>query len=132
MIQTHITLPSIDFDTACADEIDIYLRFMGHYRNTPASRMETKILTSIQFASSIMGQSGAYVAKALVEMGLRAPREAFPVGFLDYFDRAVERSSLAFGGPSPALLELLDEWNGLSVPMYDIPAARPDHVAHAA
>ncbi len=119
-----ILLPYINFDTATEDQIDIYLHFTAHYRNTPQIEARFKVLNAIQYVAVLMDHSDEYISRQLVEMGLRAPRHSFPIDFLSYFDRAIERKGQHIGGPSEAMLELLDQWNGMSVPMYDIPAPR--------
>ncbi len=88
----------------------VHSRFMKHLRHVPNSRMEIKILSSIQFTADMLDHSDAHVAKVLVDMGLRAPRMAFPVEFLDFADSCLMRSGWEVGGPSQALIELNEHW----------------------
>lgn len=74
-------------------EMEIYVRFMRHLREVPASRMEVKILSAIQFTADIMDHGDALVAKMLVDMGLRAPRRAFPLSFLEFADKSIARAA---------------------------------------
>lgn len=110
MTHSEITLPNVDVLKTCAEHREIYLRFMKHIRHVPVSRMEIKILSAIQFTADMMDSSDAHIAKELVEMGLRAPRLAFPNGFLDYADRALMRCGWDIGAPSDAIIELRDYW----------------------
>lgn len=106
-----ITLPQPDRVKVSPEKWNIYTRFMGHMRHVPVSRMEIKILSAIQFTSDIMDISDAHTAKDLVGMGLRAPRMAFPIEFLDYTDNAMMRRGWGIGAPSKEMIELYDEWS---------------------
>ena len=90
--------------------MDIYARFMRHLRCVPNSRVEIKVLAAIQFTADMLDYSDAHVAKLLVELGLRAPRMAFPAEFLCFADQALMRECWEIGGPSSALLDLRDYW----------------------
>ena len=105
-----ITLPQPERAHVMPEQWSIYTRFMGHMRHVPVSRMEIKILSAIQFTADMMDISDAHTAKALVEMGLRAPRIAFPIEFLDYIDNALMRCGWDIGAPSKEMMELRDQW----------------------
>ncbi len=92
-------------------EMDVYARFMRHLRHVPSSRMEIKILSSIQFTADMMDCGDALIAKTLVDLGLKAPRRAFPVSFLDFVDRSLMRTSWENGGPQASVLKLRDHWH---------------------
>ncbi|MEZ5813208.1 MAG: hypothetical protein R3E13_00535 [Alphaproteobacteria bacterium] len=92
-------------------EMEIYTRFMRHLRCVPNSRMAIKVLSAIQFTADMVDYSDAHVAKLLVELGLRAPRMAFPADFLRFADQALMRSGWDVGAPGAALYELRDYWN---------------------
>jgi hypothetical protein len=92
-------------------DAELYARFMRHLRHVPTSRLEIKVLSAIQFTADLMSRSDADVAKSLVEMGLRAPRLAFPADFLRFADRALLRTGWEIGGASQALLELKAHWD---------------------
>ncbi len=109
-----ITLPYLKNDNATAEQQEIYSRFIGHMRHVPISRMEIKVLSAIQFSADMMDFSDAYIAKELVEMGLLAPRIAFPMEFLDYVDRALLRNDFEMGAPSKALQNLASIWSVVS------------------
>ena len=106
-----ITLPYLEQEQAMPEQWEIYSRFFRHMRHVPISRMEIKILSSVQFCADMMYSSDAYIAKELVEMGLRAPRIAFPLEFLDYVDRASLRCGFDIGAPSDAIMQLLKQWS---------------------
>ncbi len=103
-----LPLPPIQAQDA---EMAVYARFMRHLRNVPNSRTEIKVLSAIQFTADMMDHSDAHVAKALVELGLRAPRMAFPADFLDFMDNAQMRSGWEIGSPTQAMKELKDHWD---------------------
>jgi hypothetical protein len=93
-------------------EMEVYARFMRHLRQVPNSRMEIKILSAIQFTADMMEVGDALVAKTLADLGLRAPRKAFPVSFLDFADRAVQRRSWDTSGPAPSsIMAMKEHWD---------------------
>lgn len=92
-------------------EMDIYARFMRHLRQVPNSRMEIKILSSIQFTADMMDIGDELVAKVLVDLGLRAPRRAFPTAFLDFADRALNRRIWDCGRTPTAISALKVHWD---------------------
>lgn len=110
----NIILPYLDVSHACPEHKALYLRFMGHLRHVPVSRAEIKILSSIQFTADMTDNSDAYVSNFLVDIGLRAPRLAFPNAFLDFADRALMRRGWRVGAPGVALEELQSYWLGHS------------------
>jgi hypothetical protein len=92
-------------------EMDVYARFMRHLRHVPNSRMDIKILSSLQFTADMTDLGDAFVSKLLVECGLRAPRAAFPASYLEYVDRSLMRSGWDIGGPCSATLALKSHWD---------------------
>jgi hypothetical protein len=93
-------------------EMEIYARFMSHLRQVPNSKAEIKVLSSIQFTADMLDTSDALVAKTLVDLGLRAPRKAFPASFLDFVTKSMARSYWQEGGANTAVQSLHDHWNG--------------------
>ncbi len=91
-------------------EMEIYARFMRHLRHVPNSRMEIKILSSIQFTADMMDHGDALVAKTLVDLGLRAPRRAFPVTFVDFVDKRIQRSHWELSPPPGPIVALKEFW----------------------
>lgn len=92
-------------------ETEIYARFMRHMRNVPNKQHAIKVLSSIQFSADMMDISDALVAKILVDMGLRAPRCAFPGSYLEHADSALMRSGWDVGHPGESLLALKKHWD---------------------
>lgn len=105
------TLPIPPAETRDAMELEIYARFMRHLRLVPNSRMEIKILSAIQFTSDMMDLNDAIVAKTLADMGLRAPRRAFPESYLEHVDRSLMRSGWDVGGPCASSIEMKHHWD---------------------
>lgn len=94
-------------------EMEIYARFMRHLRMLPHSRMEIKVLSAIQFTADLLDLTDAYVSKTLVDLGLRAPRRAFPAAYLSHVDDSVLRSGWDVGGPSQASLHIKSHWDDI-------------------
>ncbi|MCB9989425.1 MAG: hypothetical protein H6868_08880 [Rhodospirillales bacterium] len=92
-------------------EMEVYARFMRHIRHVPTSRLEIKILSAIQFTADMMDQSDALVAKMLVDMGLLAPRKAYPGDFLEFADRSLQRAAWEAGGPTATVVALRRHWD---------------------
>jgi len=103
-------LPVPEISDAPKTEMEIYAKFMRHLRTVPNSRMEIKILSSIQFVADMMDLPDSQVAKALVDMGLRAPRMALPSDFLDHADASLMRDDWELGSANSALKSLQDHW----------------------
>lgn len=91
-------------------EMAIYARFMRYLRHVPNRRPEIKVLSAIQFTADMLDASDAHVGKVLVDLGLRAPRMAFPAEFLDYADSSFGRTDWAVGAPNNALQSLQNFW----------------------
>ncbi len=103
-----IMLPNAPFATH-GDEFVIHAAFMRALRAAPG-RLEIKILNAIQSCADATDNSDAYVSKILVDMGLRAPRLAFPSDFLDHIDAAVSRSRLHANPLNVPYVELIQHW----------------------
>ncbi|MCB1650560.1 MAG: hypothetical protein KDI46_00745 [Alphaproteobacteria bacterium] len=106
----HVILP-VPPETGDTEMDRVYERFVRHMRCVPNSRLSIKILSSIQFTADLLGYSDAHVAKLLMDLGLRAPRSAFPAEFLRFADQALMRSGWDVGGPSESLLDLKRFWD---------------------
>lgn len=92
-------------------EMEVYARFMSHLRHVPNSQMEIKILSSIQFTADMLDCGDALVAKTLIDLGLRAPRKAFPVSFLDFVDKNVIRTAWDQGHTAHSIVSLNEHWD---------------------
>ena len=106
-----VVLPLPPQISCAGDDMEIYGRFMRYLRHVPNSRVDIKILSAIQFTADMMNYSDAQVAKILVDMGLLAPRMAFPADFLTYADAALMRSGWVVGGPTAGLINLKNHWD---------------------
>lgn len=107
--KTYLPLPPQDKDAK--SEMEIYARFMRHLRIVPNSRLEIKILSAIQFTADLLDIGDALVAKTLVDLGLRAPRKAFPASYLEFVDKSLLRTGWEVGGPTPSAAELKLHWD---------------------
>lgn len=107
---TQFTLPT--FHTATDRfEHEIVQMFHHCYRESVQNRSEIKILSSIHMVADISGHGDAYVAKLLVDHGLRAPRLAFPQDFLDHVDQSCLRQGRNhFSTLSGTYRSLTDFW----------------------
>ncbi len=110
---TTMVLPLPPTEKEATSEMEIYARFMRHLRMVPNSRAEIKILSAIQFTADMTDVGDALIAKTLVDLGLRAPRRAFPASYLDHVDRSLMRSGWEVGGPSASTLALKEHWDGI-------------------
>lgn len=109
-------------------ELEVYARFMRHLRDVPNSRMDIKILAAIGFTADMMDVGDAMVAKTLVDMGLRAPRRAFPHSFLEFADRTQQRSAWDHTSTAPdSLVALQTHWNAIGEDRF-ASASRTDFV----
>lgn len=112
--QTHssnVTLPLPPQNINARSEMEIYARFMRHLRLVPNSRFEIKVLSSIQFTADMLDITDALVAKTLVDLGLRCPRNALPMAYLDFVDTSLLRSGWVVGAPTKSAAELKQFWD---------------------
>lgn len=108
---THTLLPLPPEDKEARSEMEIYARFMRHLRMVPSSQMDIKVLSAIQFTADMIDIGDALVAKTLVDLGLRAPRKAFPSDYLEFIDKSLLRSGWTVGGPSASAAALKLHWD---------------------
>ncbi len=94
-------------------EMEIYARFMRHLRLVPNSSVEIKILSAIQFTADLLNHHDAYIAKILVDLGLRAPRKSFPADYLEFVDKTNLRSNLEVGSASRETKLLCQHWHDI-------------------
>lgn len=106
-----IILPLAPQGDNVRSEMEIYARFMRHLRLVPNSRIEIKILSAIQFTADMIDISDALVAKTLVDLGLRAPRQSFPMAYLEFVDKSFLRKKWDLGAPNDSLVELQEHWH---------------------
>lgn len=89
---------------------DICIRFLRYLSRVPNSNLEIKVLSAIQYSADMLDYSDARAAKTLVELGLRAPRKAFPADFLNFIDQALTRDSWEIGSANDAMHDLARYW----------------------
>ena len=111
LLSESVILPIPEINADAKTDMEIYARFMRHLRTVANSRMEIKVLTSIQFVADMLDLPDAQITKALVDMGLRAPRMALPSDYLDHADACLMREDWEVGAANPALKSLQSHWN---------------------
>jgi hypothetical protein len=94
-------------------EMEIYARFMRHLRMLPQSCTEIKVLSAIQFTADMLDLNDAIVSKTLVDLGLRAPRRAFPAEYLRHVDESLMRSGWEVGAPTKASQDIRAHWDAI-------------------
>lgn len=102
-------LSALQNDPFC---LDLYNHFTGHIRNASPHMVELQIFEAIQSTAVHMNISNAFAAATLVDMGLRAPRKAFPASFLDYVDKIRTNTELRQNA-RPSLMALNEHWHDL-------------------
>lgn len=83
--RVRFPLPPDAFHDDWAVDMDVYVRFMRAVRASVITKAEQKILVGITATATQMAQELSIedVSSRLVGLGLRAPRGAFPAGFID-------------------------------------------------
>jgi len=109
----NVFLPLPPLDGADSLDLEVYARFMRHIRLVPNSRTDIKVLSGIQFTADMMDLNDAIVSKMLADMGLRAPRRAFPESYLDHVDQTLMRSGWDVGGPSASSIDMKRFWDDI-------------------
>ena len=110
-VSSKTILPLPPESKEARSEMEIYARFMRHLRMVPNEKTEIKILSSIQFTADILDISDELVAKNLVDMGLRAPRSAFPAEYLAFIDKTLLRSGWQICGLIASSAALKAHWD---------------------
>ena len=88
----------------------IISHFFQCLRDAKHSRPDVCILLAIQRTADATANSDAYVAKVLVEAGLRAPRMSFPGEYLDYVTQALIRHPHHMGAATVHDKDLYAHW----------------------
>ena len=105
-------LPPTVFDRF-GEGLDLYVRFMRIVRASATTNVKAKILSAIQGAAIASGQGDGDASLLLIELGLRAPRAAFPAEFLERMDGALLRRAAGAQDLSPALRDLVIHWHDI-------------------
>jgi hypothetical protein len=125
--RVRLPLPPGVFHPDWAVDMDVYVRFMRQIRGAAMTKPEQKILVAITGVATQMAQELSIedVASRLVGLGLRAPRGAFPAGFIDQVLAAHMRHMRRGEMFAPHLSELLTLWGvptmGMSRPQAQTP-----------
>ena len=109
----NIHLPFPPTDMKAEFEMEVYARFMRHLRQVPSSRPEIRVLAAMQFVADMMDVGDAQIAKALVDLGLKAPRMAFPESYLQFVDNILMRSIHDIGYANGSLRDLNHHWQSI-------------------
>jgi len=117
---TRIILPCL-VESAGANEREIYMAFFKSFREGQQRRMEVRILTAIHRAADETDNSDAYVSRVLVDMGLMAPRLAFPADFLDHVDATLIRDRPLRSIPA-SYTALTQHWTAIGEEMFALGA----------
>jgi hypothetical protein len=94
-------------------ELEVYARFMKHVRLSPNNRMQVKIFSAIEFTADFLNLSDALVSKMLADMGLRAPRAAFPESYLNHVDESLMRTGWDVGAPCASTIDMKRFWDDI-------------------
>ena len=108
---TPTVLPYLP-ENAGSNEREIYTAFIRSLRESTHRRMEVRILTAIHKAADLTDNSDAYVSRVLVDLGLLAPRLAFPGDFLDHVDATLLRDKPLLRIPA-SYQALTQHWGAL-------------------
>lgn len=92
-------------------EMAVYAGFMRHLRHAERKSWAVRVLEAIRFVADLMDYSDAHIAKVLTELGMRAPRAAYPQAFLDFADHAMLCNAWQLGAPDSDLKALHNYWN---------------------
>ncbi len=109
----NVFLPLPPLDGQGDLELEVYARFMRHIRLVPNSRIDIKVLSAIQFTSDMLDLNDAIVTKMLADMGLRAPRRAFPEAYLNHVDQSLMRTGWDVGGPCASSIDMKRFWDDI-------------------
>lgn len=110
---SNIMLPLPPLGAGMEFEMEVYVRFMRHLRQVPTTRQDIGILTAIQFAADMLDLPDEQIAKLLVDLGLRAPRMAFPESYLEFVDKISMREIHDCGYSNLALRDLRHHWQAI-------------------
>ena len=106
-VSERIILPTDQEDCA------VYHIFMQHLPRVARNRLDIKILHALQYTADATGTDVTDICMMLVQMGLRAPRLAFPASFLEQVDLAVIRHGRGDMVLDPTVMALRHHWDQL-------------------
>ena len=91
-------------------EMAVYARFMRHLRYSGRTSEAVKVLEAMRFVADLMDHSESHIAKVLTDLGMRAPRSAYPQAFLAFADNAMVCSAWQLGAADAELKALHSYW----------------------
>jgi hypothetical protein len=106
-----LPLPPLKMDAEF--EMEVYVRFMRCMRHISNDPQNMNILMAIQFVADMMQISNMQVSKTLVDLGLRAPRMAFPEDYLELIDQLAMREMNDIYYSNHALRDLRHHWQAI-------------------
>ena len=109
----NILLPLPPLQVEAEFEMEVYVRFMRCMRPISNRQLDMKICMAIQFVADMMQAPIIQVSKILVDLGLRAPRMAFPEAYLEFIDQLAMRGIHDFGYSNRALRDLRHHWQAI-------------------
>lgn len=84
--------------------------FMTYFHNIKSDDPAFKTYCAIHFAAEELHNSAENIARMLVEIGLRAPIEAFPKSFTTYIQEKQDKEKWDLNGLTTSQKELADIW----------------------
>jgi hypothetical protein len=127
--RVRFPIPPDAFHDDWAIDMDVYVRFARAMRDSAITKPEQRVLVAITTVATQMAQELSIedVSVRLVGLGLRAPRGAFPGGFVDQVLACQTRHKRRGEQISKALTDLLGFWGvpvaGVRTATYRAPAA---------
>ena len=109
----NILLPLPPLKRDAEFEMEVYVRFMRCIRQMTNAQQNMSVLTSIQFVADMMQSPNMQISKVLVDLGLRAPRMAFPESYLEFIDKLAMREIHDIGYSNHALRDLRHHWQAI-------------------
>lgn len=110
-----IELPKIRIEQSMdgANRHKIITQFFQLLRDATHARPDVCILIAIQRTADATDNNDAYVAKVLVDAGLRAPRMAFPGDYIDHIISALTRHPNHMSAASESDKDLYAHWTAI-------------------
>ena len=119
--RTRIVLPICPDDHADTEDKKTFHIFMQTLRSQSNSLMSSKVLSAIHSTAQRRQHDVDQVAKVLVDFGLKAPKKAFPQGFVNFCENAIARSINSFKPVPSSIRDLAAHWTktGETVDVYE-------------
>ena len=89
---------------------ECYMTFMHHMNRAAGPGLDQRILSAISYTAKATDNSTAHISQLLVEMGLRAPKAAFPGDFISHITERLGRDAWMLGAPTANQMDLARIW----------------------